>query len=45
MNLTEEIKKPSHQSEPDFLTGKRMEKRDGFKCSDCENRIEIDFQR
>jgi hypothetical protein len=46
MNLTEEIKKPSHQSNPDFVTGKTDEKKVYvFKCSNCENRIEIDFQR
>ena len=46
MNLAEEIKKPSYQSEPDFVTGQTDRiKSYGFECSDCGNQMKIDFQR
>jgi len=46
MNLEIEIKKPSYQSEPDFVTGKTDEiKFFRFKCSNCEANVKIDFQR
>lgn len=46
MKLLEEIKKPSYQSEPDFITGSM----DGgktydFDCSRCGVVLKIDFKR
>ncbi|MEO9512877.1 MAG: hypothetical protein ABJN84_05785 [Flavobacteriaceae bacterium] len=46
MNLETEIKKPSLQSEPDFVTGKTDNIESyGFECIDCGNEVMIDFQR
>lgn len=46
MELETEIKKPSYQSEPDFVTGKTDKiKTYGFKCTDCGADVNIDFQR
>tara|TARA_R110000868_G_scaffold410622_2_gene699274 strand:+ start:293 stop:667 length:375 start_codon:yes stop_codon:yes gene_type:complete len=46
MKLETEIKKPSHQSEPDYITGKKDELESfEFECTNCGTDIEIDFQR
>jgi hypothetical protein len=46
MNLGEEIKHPSYQSEPDFVTGKTDNiKSYAFDCTDCGCQVKIDFQR
>jgi len=46
MKLLEEIKEPSYQSEPDFISGRTDEiKTYDFDCSSCGVVLKIDFQR
>jgi hypothetical protein len=46
MDLGEEAKKPSYQSEPSFVTGKTENiKSFGFECATCGGQVKIDFQR
>lgn len=46
MKIIEEIKVPSYQSEPDFVTGRLDENETfDFDCSCCGVVLKIDFQR
>ena len=46
MDLGEEVKKHSYQSEPSFVTVKTDNiKSFGFECASCGGQVKMDFQR
>ena len=46
MTLTNEIKRPSYTSDPDFVTGdKKLKSFYEFSCSVCTSKVQIDFHK
>lgn len=46
MDFGQEIKKPSLQSNPDYITGKTEGRKSyKFECTECGNKLKISFQR
>ena len=46
MNLTEEIKKPTHNSDPNFETGTLDSKKSyEFKCTECGSKVLVNYNR